>query len=254
MTMRIYTRTGDRGETGLFGGQRVRKDDRRVEAYGEVDELNAMLGWAHAVSDDATIRTLIEGVQADLGRHIDANVQILDHIRSGIAMFDPDRRLSSFNRGYAALWRLDPDWLRTPDGSRLLVGNAVPDGAQPVAQGYAGHQFGGYSPRLGDGRALLMGELTEFVLRVARSYPRIRAEEISQILKQQIKKAAPGSQELQPAVAALRPGAAGRRTRSPSGRRRFSIHSRSHGPSAFAITYGARDITSTPPPTPAIAS
>jgi cob(I)alamin adenosyltransferase len=44
MTMRIYTRTGDRGETGLFGGQRVGKDDIRVEAYGEVDELNAMLG------------------------------------------------------------------------------------------------------------------------------------------------------------------------------------------------------------------
>lgn len=43
---------------------------------------------------------------------------------------------------------------------RLLVGNLVPDGATPVAQAYAGHQFGGYSPRLGDGRALLLGELT----------------------------------------------------------------------------------------------
>jgi cob(I)alamin adenosyltransferase len=43
---RIYTRTGDSGETGLFGGGRVRKDDPRVEAYGTVDELNAVLGVA----------------------------------------------------------------------------------------------------------------------------------------------------------------------------------------------------------------
>lgn len=44
---RIYTRTGDAGETGLFGGGRVRKDDLRVTAYGTVDELNAVLGVAH---------------------------------------------------------------------------------------------------------------------------------------------------------------------------------------------------------------
>ncbi len=48
MSMRIYTRTGDGGETGLFGGQRVAKDDVRVEAYGCVDELNAALGQARA--------------------------------------------------------------------------------------------------------------------------------------------------------------------------------------------------------------
>ena len=48
--MRIYTRTGDDGTTGLFGGARVRKDDPRVEAYGTVDELNATLGWARAAN------------------------------------------------------------------------------------------------------------------------------------------------------------------------------------------------------------
>ena len=53
----------------------------------------------------------------------------------------------------------DPAALRTPDGVAMLVGNTVPDGAQPIAQAYAGHQFGGYSPRLGDGRALLLGEV-----------------------------------------------------------------------------------------------
>ena len=67
--MKIYTRTGDRGETGLFGGQRVRKDHVRVEAYGAVDELNSVLGLA-AVRLDADGETdLARGVreiQADL--------------------------------------------------------------------------------------------------------------------------------------------------------------------------------------------
>ena len=56
---------------------------------------------------------------------------------------------------------LDAEWLRSPDGLRFLVGNLVPEGATPVAQAYAGHQFGGFVPRLGDGRALLLGELTD---------------------------------------------------------------------------------------------
>lgn len=46
--MKIYTKTGDTGDTGLFGGARVGKDDLRVEAYGQVDELNAVLGLARA--------------------------------------------------------------------------------------------------------------------------------------------------------------------------------------------------------------
>lgn len=64
--MRIYTRTGDNGETGLFGGQRVRKDHVRVAAYGEVDELNALLGVCAAQGDDAELRELIERLQGEL--------------------------------------------------------------------------------------------------------------------------------------------------------------------------------------------
>jgi serine/tyrosine/threonine adenylyltransferase len=56
---------------------------------------------------------------------------------------------------------LDVASLRSPAGVALLAGNAVPDGVTTVAQAYAGHQFGGYSPRLGDGRALLLGELVD---------------------------------------------------------------------------------------------
>ena len=58
-------------------------------------------------------------------------------------------------------WASSPDALRSPDGVAVLAGNATPDEASPVAQAYAGHQFGGYSPRLGDGRALLLGEVLD---------------------------------------------------------------------------------------------
>ncbi|MDQ2583965.1 protein adenylyltransferase SelO [Saccharothrix yanglingensis] len=71
----------------------------------------------------------------------------------------PAPRLLVLDERLAAEVGLDPAWLRGPEGVRLLVGNHVPDGATPVAQAYAGHQFGHYSPRLGDGRALLLGEL-----------------------------------------------------------------------------------------------
>ena len=63
---RIYTRAGDRGETGLIGGRRVRKDDPRVEAYGTVDELNAVVGWARAACDDPSLGRRLERIQAEL--------------------------------------------------------------------------------------------------------------------------------------------------------------------------------------------
>ena len=56
--MKIYTRTGDDGETGLFGGGRVAKNHPRVAAYGSVDELNAQLGWAVTVVQDDTAMSL----------------------------------------------------------------------------------------------------------------------------------------------------------------------------------------------------
>ena len=64
------------------------------------------------------------------------------------------------NAGLAAELGLDAEWLATDDGVRFLTGEQPGPDARPVAQAYAGHQFGHYSPRLGDGRALLLGELT----------------------------------------------------------------------------------------------
>ena len=64
--MKIYTRRGDRGRTALFGGDRVSKDDLRVEAYGTVDELNAVLGRALVALTDAALRPRLERIQSDL--------------------------------------------------------------------------------------------------------------------------------------------------------------------------------------------
>ncbi|WP_437339936.1 protein adenylyltransferase SelO [Mycobacterium asiaticum] len=71
----------------------------------------------------------------------------------------PQPQLLVLNEALAAEVGLDAAWLRSSEGLRFLVGNLVPEGSAPVAQAYAGHQFGGYVPRLGDGRALLLGEL-----------------------------------------------------------------------------------------------
>lgn len=64
--MKIYTKTGDDGETALFGGGRVPKDDVRVSAYGEVDELNATIGAALASAPEGFEAALLESIQRDL--------------------------------------------------------------------------------------------------------------------------------------------------------------------------------------------
>jgi cob(I)alamin adenosyltransferase len=64
--MKIYTKTGDDGDTGLFGGPRVRKDHPRIEAYGTVDELNAVLGVVRTHAPPADVDALLERVQNEL--------------------------------------------------------------------------------------------------------------------------------------------------------------------------------------------
>jgi cob(I)alamin adenosyltransferase len=66
MSMKIYTRTGDEGETGLFGGGRVPKDHPRVAAYGDVDELSSAIGVARATAPAQLFDLLLESVQRDL--------------------------------------------------------------------------------------------------------------------------------------------------------------------------------------------
>ena len=68
-------------------------------------------------------------------------------------------RLVRLNDELAERLGLDPDWLASPEGVEVLAGNRVPEGAEPIALAYAGHQFGQFVPQLGDGRAILLGEL-----------------------------------------------------------------------------------------------
>ena len=75
--MKIYTKTGDEGLTGVLGSQRLRKDDARIEAYGTVDELNAVLGVARAEGLDASADALAARLQDDL-------------FNVGAALADPD--------------------------------------------------------------------------------------------------------------------------------------------------------------------
>ncbi|WP_372839989.1 YdiU family protein [Phaeovulum sp.] len=68
-------------------------------------------------------------------------------------------KLLALNLPLAARLGLDAEWLGSPEGVAMLAGNAFPEWATPIAQAYAGHQFGGFVPSLGDGRALLLSEL-----------------------------------------------------------------------------------------------
>src|SRR6185312_3013062 len=70
-------------------------------------------------------------------------------------------RLIKLNRALAVHLGLDPDVLDSPEGAEILAGKRLPDGADPIAMAYAGHQFGHFVPQLGDGRAILLGEVID---------------------------------------------------------------------------------------------
>jgi cob(I)alamin adenosyltransferase len=79
--VKIYTKTGDTGETSLFDSARVSKADARVDAYGEVDELNACLGAARAAGLDADLASAVETIQKEL-------------FAVGARLADPSRRIA----------------------------------------------------------------------------------------------------------------------------------------------------------------
>jgi cob(I)alamin adenosyltransferase len=92
--VKIYTRTGDSGETGLFDGTRVPKNDLRVSAYGDVDELNAWLGLVRASSADADVREMLERIQRDLfaigARLADPAHHIAERVVKAAAVAEPE--------------------------------------------------------------------------------------------------------------------------------------------------------------------
>ena len=64
--MKIYTKTGDKGETGLFGGSRISKNSPRIEAYGTIDELNSFIGLAVTETQDESVKSLLNKIQNQL--------------------------------------------------------------------------------------------------------------------------------------------------------------------------------------------
>ncbi|HXG54149.1 MAG TPA: cob(I)yrinic acid a,c-diamide adenosyltransferase [Vicinamibacterales bacterium] len=130
--MKIYTRTGDAGETGLFDGTRVSKADPRVAAYGDVDELNAWLGLARAslgapsrqTPGEMELATMVEQIQRDL-------------FALGSRLADPSHkiagRVSKANVGSEAITRLE-GWIDQLEAElaplrRFILAGGLPAGA-----------------------------------------------------------------------------------------------------------------------------
>jgi cob(I)alamin adenosyltransferase len=92
--VKIYTRTGDEGDTALFDGTRVSKADARVATYGEVDELNAWLGLVRAGTDDPELDVMLEHIQRDLfaigARLADPRHRIADRVTKASAIAHED--------------------------------------------------------------------------------------------------------------------------------------------------------------------
>ena len=98
--MKIYTRTGDNGDTGLFDGSRVAKSDPRVAACGDVDELNAWLGLARVDVADTQLSEMIEAIQRDLfalgARLADPQRRIADRVTKAVVTAEDISRLESW--------------------------------------------------------------------------------------------------------------------------------------------------------------
>lgn len=122
--MKIYTRTGDGGETGLFDGTRVSKNDPRVAAYGDVDELNAWLGLVRASTQDTALVAMLEHIQRDLfglgARLADPARRIADRVTKAVVTADDVSRLEGWIDGLES---------EVPPLRRFILAGGSPTGA-----------------------------------------------------------------------------------------------------------------------------
>jgi cob(I)alamin adenosyltransferase len=122
--VKIYTRTGDRGQTGLFDGTRVSKSDPRVSAYGEVDELNAWLGFVATSTVDEQLRTMLQQMQKDLfglgARLADPSHSIAGRVTKAAISADDIARLEDW---------IDSLEAELPPLRRFILAGGTPAGA-----------------------------------------------------------------------------------------------------------------------------
>ena len=122
--MKIYTRTGDSGETALLGGKRVSKADPRVAAYGEVDEVNAWLGFVRAGPLDAELATMIERIQRDLfaigARLADPGSKVANRLEKTVVTDEDVKRLEDW---------IDQLESEVPVLRRFILAGGCPSGA-----------------------------------------------------------------------------------------------------------------------------
>ena len=123
--MKIYTKTGDEGETGLFGGERVPKDHRRVAAYGDVDELNATLGLARATAPADFEDPLLQAIQRHLFT-IGAELATPDPARLARALGGPPLGEAEVTALERAIDRLDAG---LPPLKAFILPGGAPKGA-----------------------------------------------------------------------------------------------------------------------------
>jgi cob(I)alamin adenosyltransferase len=128
--VKIYTRTGDAGDTGLFDGTRVSKADPRVATYGEVDELNAWVGFARAAGVDDDVSGMLEQIQRDLfalgARLADPRRRIAERVtKAAVTSADVERLEGWIDRLEAEL---------PPLRRFILVGGSPPGASMHVAR------------------------------------------------------------------------------------------------------------------------
>jgi len=127
--LKIYTKTGDAGETSLFGGKRVPKDDSRVRAYGDVDELNATLGFAAALEPRTFESVLLQTIQRDLFT-----------IGAELATPDADKRTKALARSGAAVGPSEvgalEDVIDTHEAKLKSLKNFILPGGTPKAAAF----------------------------------------------------------------------------------------------------------------------
>jgi cob(I)alamin adenosyltransferase len=128
--MKIYTRGGDRGETGLLSGGRVQKDDPRVQTYGTLDELQSHLGLARSLTDEETVGSVLYEIQRDIfvaGSELASAPEALSRLRRRLGTREVSR-LEDIIDAFTGRYGLPEGFVvpgRSPDSAALHVARAV---------------------------------------------------------------------------------------------------------------------------------